>query len=315
MESGGVEDSEAGEGGGGRKEEESEVTRSSQVRSSEDSALNIATSQSGALTEAESHEVKTPGSSLADYEFCLGLWQRTNLEFYSEVIHVFYDENRTIVFEQLVPSDSAGLQRLKFLTISLDEENQVVTTQNLRGLTSGGPAVVLREEEDGEIRLRIEVDNKTGTDFSYMSLLRSFNKTQDNQKFQRFFLTKLKQDRSFCFQPLMTPRWAEKYHGDFRSESSILEKLKPGLFSAYYGTSGLQLIHVRDGQGVKITGDPYVPFNEVTFRVTSKHRIDLPLEVQTDLEELTKATKQCEQYSVDDDQVCSDPGLSFMIFC
>ena len=229
MESGGGEDSEAGEGGGGRKEEESEVTRSSQVRSSEDSALNITTSQSGALTEAESHEVKTPGSSLADYEFCLGLWQRTNLEFYSEVIHVFYDENRTIVFEQLVPSDSAGLQRLKFLTISLDEENQVVTTQNLRGLTSGGTAVVLREEEDGEIRLRIEVDNKTGTDFSYMSLLKSFNKTQDKEEFQRFVLTKLKQDRSFCFQSLMTPRWAEKYHGDFRSESSILEKLKPGL--------------------------------------------------------------------------------------
>ena len=137
-------------------------------------------SQSGALTEAESHEVKTPGSSLADYEFCLGLWQRTNLEFYSEVIHVFYDENRTIVFEQLVPSDSAGLQRLKFLTISLDEENQVVTTQNLRGLTSGGTAVVLREEEDGEIRLRIEVDNETGPDFSYMSLLRIFNNNKSS---------------------------------------------------------------------------------------------------------------------------------------
>ena len=252
--SGGGEDSEAGEGGGGRKEEESEVTRSSQVRSSEDSALNITTSQSGALTEAESHEVKTPGSSLADYEFCLGLWQRTNLEFYSEVIHVFYDENRTIVFEQLVPSDSAGLQRLKFLTISLDEENQVVTTQNLRGLTSGGTAVVLREEEDGEIRLRIEVDNKTGPDFSYLGLLRSFNKTQDKEYFQHFVLTKLKQNRSFCFQPLMTPRWAEKYHGDFRSESSILEKLKPGLFSVDHRL-GQELVHLRDGQGVQITGN------------------------------------------------------------
>ena len=69
--------------------------------------------------------MKTPGSSLSlsDYEFCLGQWQRTNLEFYGEVIHVCYDENRNIVFEQIVPSDSAGLQRLKFLTISLDEEN------------------------------------------------------------------------------------------------------------------------------------------------------------------------------------------------
>ena len=54
MESGGGEDSETGEGGGGRKEEESEVTRSSQVRSSEASALNITTSQSGGLTEVGS---------------------------------------------------------------------------------------------------------------------------------------------------------------------------------------------------------------------------------------------------------------------
>ena len=123
-----------------------------------------------------------------------------------------------------------------------------------------------------------------------MSLLRSFNKTRDNQEFQRFVLTKLKQDRSFCFQPLMTPRWAEKYHGDFRSESSILEKLKPGVFSAVCGENRLGLIHLSDGQGVKITGNHAVPFNEVAFRVTSKRRIDLPLEVQTDLGELTKAT-------------------------
>ena len=60
MESGGGEDSEAGEGGGGKKEEESEVTRSSQVRSSEDSALNITTSQSGALTEAETEVGSQP---------------------------------------------------------------------------------------------------------------------------------------------------------------------------------------------------------------------------------------------------------------
>ena len=84
--------------------------------------------------------MKIPGSSLSAYEFCLGLWQRTNFEYYGEVIHVFYDENRTIVFQQIVPSDSAGLQRLNFLTISLDEENQVVTTENLNGLTSGGNA-------------------------------------------------------------------------------------------------------------------------------------------------------------------------------
>ena len=261
-------------------------------------------------SQSESHQVETPGSSLSDYEFCLGLWQRTNLKYYGEVINVFFDENRTIVFEQIVPSDSAGLQRLKFLTISLDDENQVVV-ENLNGLTFGGLAKVLKVNEDGEIRLRIEVEGflrvegvLSGGFLSHMELLRSFNQRQADSCFELFVDSKFDQRGPFCFQPLMTPRWVEKYHGDFRSESSILEKVKPGVFSAYYGGHGLELIHLRDGQGVKITGDPNVPFNEISFRVTSKYRIDLPLEVQTDLEELTKVTEDLAwQYFVNDKKV------------
>ena len=139
-----------------------------------------------------------------------------------------------------------------------------------------------------------------------MELLRSFNGRQDYECFELFRTSKLDQTGPFCFQPLMTPGWVEKYHGDFRSESSILERLKPGVFSASYGGHGLELVHLMDGQGVKITGDPNVPFNEVSFRVTSSHRIDLPLEVQADLRELTKATEDFEQYLVDDDQVSQD---------
>ena len=244
---------------------------------------------------------------LERFGFCLGLWQRTDLEYYGEVIQVCYDEKDSrIVFKQIVPSDSAGLQRLKFLTISLDDENQVVV-ENMNGLTFGGLAQVLKGNSGDEMSLRIEVDNiDTGGFLSHMELLRSFNGRQANVCFRSFKSSKSNQTGPFCFQPLMTPRWVEKYHGDFRSESSILERLKPGVFSASYGGHGLELIHLMDGQGVKITGDPNVPFNEVSFRVTSSHRIDLPLEVQTDLRELTKATEDFEQYLVDDDQVSQD---------
>ena len=241
---------------------------------------------------------------LERFGFCLGLWQRTDLEYYGEVIHVCYDKNNNrIVFKQIVPSDSAELQRLKFLTLSLDEENQLVV-ENMNGLILGGLARVLKANEANEMSLKIEVDDTDSRGFlPYMKLLRSFNQRQHNACFVDFRNSKLFQTGPFCFQPLLTPRWLEKYHGDFRSESSILEKLKPGVFSAYYGAHGLELIHLRDGQGVKITGDPNVPFNEVTFRVTSKHRIDLPLEVQTDARELTKATEDFERYIVDDDKV------------
>ena len=136
-----------------------------------------------------------------------------------------------------------------------------------------------------------------------MEVLRSFNRRQAEECFEQFVYSKLDQRGPFCFQPLMSPRWVEKYHGDFRSESWVLEKVKPGVFSADYGDHGLEMIHLRDGQGVKITGDPNVPFNEITFRVTSKHRIDLPLEVQTDLRKLRKATEDFEQYLVDDEKV------------
>ena len=68
------------------------------------------------------------------------------------------------------------------------------------------------------------------------------------------------------------------------------------------------MIHFKDGQGVKITGDPNVPFNEITFRVTNRERIDLPLEIQGDLQELIRATKYYEEYLVHDEKVSYDVG-------
>ena len=63
-------------------------------------------------------------------------------------------------------------------------------TENLSGLTSGGTAEVLKEERDGEVKLGIEVDNESGPNLSYMTLLRSFNKKQTNHCFQRFVESK-----------------------------------------------------------------------------------------------------------------------------
>ena len=102
---------------------------------------------------------------------------------------------------------------------------------------------------------------------------------------------------------ILTQTWLEKYHGDFSSWSSLLANIRPGVFVAEYGSHGLEMIHFRDGQGVKITGDPNVPYNEVTFRVTSKDRVDFPLEIQSDMDELIKATKDFTQYLVADEKV------------
>ena len=114
---------------------------------------------------------------------------------------------------------------------------------------------------------------------------------------------KRSQTGQFRFQALFSPTWMEKYHGNFSSGSSILTRIRPGVFQAQYGAHGLELVHYRDGQGVKITGDPNVPFNAITFRVTSRDRVDFPPEIQSDIGRLQAATEDFGQFCVDDSQV------------
>ena len=244
---------------------------------------------------------------LHNFGFSFGLWQRTDLQYYGEVVHVYMGDNQRLVFDQILPSAS-GVQRLKFLYIYLDAQNQVVT-ENLNRLTAGGSTRVIRRNEDGQITMEIEVDHshpeetETVEYSGYMAELRSFNTNQHPELFMEFAESKNKRRRQFSFQPLLTETWLEKYHGDFSSWSSLLANIRPGVFVAEYGSHGLEMIHFRDGQGVKITGDPNVPYNEVTFRVTSKDRVDFPLEIQSDMDELIKATKDFTRYLVADEKV------------
>ena len=91
-------------------------------------------------------------------------------------------------------------------------------------------------------------------------------------------------------QRVLTPEWIRKYHGEHSSGNPQLNTLAPGIFKGEYGGHGVELIHVLDGQGVKITGDNNVPFNKVTFRVTNGQKMDIPVEVQSNLDQLTKIT-------------------------
>ena len=56
-------------------------------------------------------------------------------------------------------------------------------------------------------------------------------------------------------QRVLTPEWIRKYHGEHSSGNPQLNTLAPGIFKGEYGGHGVELIHVLDGQGVKITGD------------------------------------------------------------
>lgn len=97
--------------------------------------------------------------------------------------------------------------------------------------------------------------------------------------------------RKSKLQRVLTPEWIRKYHGQHSSGNLQLNSLAPGIFKGDYGGHGVELIHFLDGQGVKVTGDDNVPFNKVTFRVTFGQKIDIPVEMQNNVNRLIEITE------------------------
>ena len=62
--------------------------------------------------------------------------------------------------------------------------------------------------------------------------------------------------------------------------------LSPGLFTGQYSAHGTEIVLVQLGmegtylRGIKITGDPNVPFNKVTFEVEDSRCLSIPQEDQ-----------------------------------
>ena len=249
---------------------------------------------------------------LYKYSFSIGLWQRLDLQYYGEAIKVVFDGSRSLVFYQLLPSN-AGVETLRFLSISLIQNTNEVQIENWRALTGDGAADVTKELDSGTVmNINIEKSSDNGKGRSgYFDVLRSFNSMHPGL-FVEYRKAKIESALGFNyrFQPLMTESWIEEYHGRFSSNSSILESVKPGVFRGLYGSHGWEMIHFKNGQGVKITGDPNIPFNKVTFRITNSGRIDLPTEIQEDMGELEHATECYEEYLVEDEEVSCEVDMS-----
>ena len=64
--------------------------------------------------------------------------------------------------------------------------------------------------------------------------------------------------------------------------------MSPGLFQASYGPHGMELIRLelppdhslKGARGVKVIGDPNVPFDKITFEILDGRCLDIPSEVQ-----------------------------------
>ena len=72
--------------------------------------------------------------------------------------------------------------------------------------------------------------------------------------------------------------------------------IPPGLFQSSYGPHGIELIRlevpldnsIRGMKGVKVTGDPNVPFDKVTFEIDTPGCLNIPTEEQRSCRSLEK---------------------------
>ena len=72
--------------------------------------------------------------------------------------------------------------------------------------------------------------------------------------------------------------------------------IPPGLFQANYAAHGNELIRlevptdksIKGMKGVKVTGDPNVPFDQITFEIDAAGCLDIPIEKQRRCKSLKK---------------------------
>ena len=228
---------------------------------------------------------------------CVGLWQRKNLKFYGGLMKItFCQHSKSVLLINLIPNSEIkqDLREQVFLTISLGEDHEIIIT-NHDILTSKEKAEI-HFSPDSEEELSVAIPSMIdyiASPAEWRDLLdhfRAWDTTANTESSLMKFVSVYHSRNMFTFSRVLTPEWVTEHHGDHVSSSSQLTSLKPGLFKGQYGAHGVELVHLKDGQVVKVTGDPNVPFNQVTFRVTMKNKIVLPLETQRDVDDILQAT-------------------------
>jgi len=79
--------------------------------------------------------------------------------------------------------------------------------------------------------------------------------------------------------------WYKRFNVDFNSQNK--NPLAEGLFKGDYGPHGVELVHLQVPEnriiglkGTKVTGDPNVPFDKITFEVDEDRCLNIPEDVQ-----------------------------------
>lgn len=234
---------------------------------------------------------------LFKYGRYLGLWQRFDLEHYGSLHQLYYHDNALHLIEWVPPCNPNVLNNLRvkqFFSISLDNEHNVVIEAEPKDRWLVGSIIEIKDLKD---RLWLDLSNcpdLTLDPLSWFEELNHFAMTYTGTKYNRGehqlltmqFLTLYHKRTTLCFQRLK----------QFSSVHPDEVPIRPGLFKGTYGPHGIEIVnlHYQHNEDeteflcIKVTGDPYVPFDQVTFKGNISDCIVVSPEDQNDLQSLSE---------------------------
>ena len=251
-----------------------------------------------------------------------GVWQRTDLRFYSGLIRIYLRDN-SVVFEQLMAPQTIAddLRRESMFEIRNKNDDEYVDVEkgHLYKLVPGKIKIMFEDitllEEEGVDKHYVDGIKRIVYNFFTVEpqsvgetedILRIFNNPKNDVNMEELFEkytaeevgTNMNVDGVNFLQHFQLPiekcretfysnssSWFKRLNVSFLSQNS--NSLLEGLFKGDYGPHGVELIHlqaphsgIKGLKGIKVTGDPNVPFDKITFEVDNDRCLNIPEEAQ-----------------------------------
>lgn len=232
-------------------------------------------------------------SVLYPYRHVLGLWQRRNLKYYGGLLKVSL-RDQSLVFEDVIPPHRIGndFEKVPFLRLSRMRADKEVVIENLSSIAlSDGARIITPSPEVPEMKVILSnIEDHT------------LNPSEWRQVMVDFVRQVYGGEGEVDVTDLLLMRFVQTYHSRALYSYTRLEPtwsesgsvINPGLFVGTYGPHGTEIIELTVTEsvvgtcGTKVTGDPNVPFGEISFRLCSDQCLNIPRESQETLEALVE---------------------------
>jgi hypothetical protein len=230
-------------------------------------------------------------SVLYPFRDTLGLWQRQNLKYYSSILKVSVQSDH-ILFTEIIPP--AKLREpftvLPFLKVFRNREDDTVKIRNLNKIAISD-----------QVKVIAPLAGNTGLSIIISNIEDHTMNPSDWRQVMLNFIGVVA--GGVEINDLLLMRFVQTYHSRALYSYSKLDlfwpeitlPIRPGVFIGTYGAHGTEMINLtrhpsRPGTcGVKVTGDPNVPFGEISFHVGPEEQcLRIPREDQENLPDLVK---------------------------